>query len=187
MSILEKQVDALMRLCTAEKESDRVLAREEVRRLLENRKVCRASSDPEYLIRELLLELGAPDHLVGHPHTVQAILLVVQDRTYIDSITNRNPLCYMTNCVHPSIVYEALSQTFNENETVRNRFRGIQANTSPLSYAELDGCEDLKCTEPELLAQEIKKLSRKGRFTIFGGCCGPDCRHMEALAKEIIL
>lgn len=87
MSILEKQVDALMRLCTAEKESDRVLAREEVRRMLENRKVCRASSDPEYLIRELLLEVGAPDHLVGHPYTVQAILLVVQDRTYIDSIT----------------------------------------------------------------------------------------------------
>ena len=87
MSILEKQVDALMRLCTAEKESDRNLAREEVRRMLENRNPCRASADPEYLIRELLLELGAPDHLVGHPYTVQAILLVVQDRTYIDSIT----------------------------------------------------------------------------------------------------
>ena len=87
MSILEKQVDALMRLCTAEKESDRAQVREEVRRMLENRKVGRANSDPEYLIRELLLELGAPDHLVGHPYTVQAILLVVQDRTYIDSIT----------------------------------------------------------------------------------------------------
>ena len=87
MSILEKQVDALMRLCTAEKESDRAQVREEVRRMLENQKVGRANSDPEYLIRELLLELGAPDHLVGHPYTVQAILLVVQDRTYIDSIT----------------------------------------------------------------------------------------------------
>ena len=87
MSILEKQVDALMRLCTAETENDRILAREEVRRMLENRKAGRASSDPEYLIRELLLEVGAPDHLVGHPYTVQAILLVVQDRTYIDSIT----------------------------------------------------------------------------------------------------
>lgn len=87
MSILEKQVDALMRLCTAEKESERVQVREEVRKMLENRKLRKASSDPEYLIRELLLELGAPDHLVGHPYTVQAILLVVQDRTYIDSIT----------------------------------------------------------------------------------------------------
>ena len=87
MSILEKQVDALMRLCTAEKESDRVQIRQEVLRMLESRKLVRASADPEYLIRELLLELGAPDHLVGHPYTVQAILLVVQDRTYIDSIT----------------------------------------------------------------------------------------------------
>ena len=87
MSILEMQVDALMRLCTAEKDSDRTLAREEVRRMLETRTRNRASSDPEYLIRELLLELGAPDHLVGHPYVVQGILLVVQDRTYIDSIT----------------------------------------------------------------------------------------------------
>ena len=87
MSILEMQVDALMRLCTAEKESDRVRVREEVRKMLESRKQGRASSDPEYVIRELLLELGSPDHLVGHPYTVQAILLVVQDRTYIDSIT----------------------------------------------------------------------------------------------------
>ena len=55
--------------------------------MLENRQLGRAGTDPEYLIRELLLELGAPDHLVGHPYVVQAILLVVQDRTYIDSIT----------------------------------------------------------------------------------------------------
>lgn len=87
MSTLEKQVEALMRLCTAERESDRARVREEVRRMLESQKQCRASADPEYLIRELLLELGAPDHLVGHPYTIQAILLVVQDRTYIDSIT----------------------------------------------------------------------------------------------------
>ena len=45
MSILEMQVDALMRLCTAEKESDRSKAREDVRRMLESRKQCRASSD----------------------------------------------------------------------------------------------------------------------------------------------
>mgnify|MGYP002513470459 FL=1 len=86
MSILEMQVDALMRLCIAEKESDRNRVREEVRRMLENRKSSH-SRDPEYWIRELLLELGAPDHLVGHPYVVQGILLVVQDRTYIDSIT----------------------------------------------------------------------------------------------------
>ena len=87
MRILEMQVDALMRLCTAEAESDQALAREEIRRMLKNNRASRFSCDPEYLIRELLLELGTPDHLIGHPYTVQAILLVIQNRTYIDNIT----------------------------------------------------------------------------------------------------
>ena len=87
MSILEMQVDALMRLCAAEKESDRKQVREEVRRLLEKRQHTRLSADPEYLIRQILLELGAPDHLIGHPYVVQAILLVVQDQMYINNIT----------------------------------------------------------------------------------------------------
>ena len=87
MSILEMQVDALMRLCSAEKESERKQVREELRRLLETKQRTRATADPEYLIRQILLELGAPDHLVGHPYVVQAMVLVVQDRTYIDSIT----------------------------------------------------------------------------------------------------
>ena len=86
MSILEKQVDALMRLCVAEKESDRDRVREEVRRMLETRTVSH-SVDPEYWIRKLLLELGAPDHLSGHPYVIQAVLLVIQDRTYLKSIT----------------------------------------------------------------------------------------------------
>jgi len=87
MGNLEMQVEALMRLCTAEKESDRTLVREEVRQMLKNRRAVRACTDPEYLIRELLLELGAPDHLSGHPYVIQAILLVIQDHSYIDRLT----------------------------------------------------------------------------------------------------
>lgn len=87
MSILELQVDALMRLCTAETEYDRALAREDVLKMLGGRSFRQISTDPEYLIRALLLELGAPDHLVGHPYVVQAVLMVVENRNYIDSIT----------------------------------------------------------------------------------------------------
>lgn len=87
MKRLEMQVDALMRLCTAEKEADRQAVREQLRRMLETG--CRnvASSDPEYLIRQILLDIGAPDHLLGHPYVVEAILLAVEDRTYINNIT----------------------------------------------------------------------------------------------------
>ena len=87
MRTLEMKVDALMRLCTAEQESERTLAREDLRRMLKDRLTRQISTDPEYLIRELLLELGAPDHLVGHPYVVKAVILVVENRDYIDNIT----------------------------------------------------------------------------------------------------
>lgn len=104
---------------------------------------------------------------------------------YIDEITNSNPVCYMTNCVHPSIVLKALSQPFNNNPIVRCRFGGIQANTSPLSYAELDSSLDLQCSEPEDFAEEMIKLSDIANFKIWGGCCGTDSRHMECMAKKL--
>ena len=104
---------------------------------------------------------------------------------YIDGITTNQPVCYMTNCAHPSIVCKALTQPFNRNETVRERFRGIQANTSPLSYAELDGAEDLHCSEPEDFAEEMIKLQSVADIKIWGGCCGTDCRHMEFVARKL--
>ena len=104
---------------------------------------------------------------------------------YIDEITINKPVCYMTNCVHPSIVRKALLQPFNRNETVRERFRGIQANTSPLSYAELDGAEDLHCSEPENFAEEMIKLQSVADIKIWGGCCGTDCRHMACVARKL--
>lgn len=105
-------------------------------------------------------------------------------RSIDDSVANR-PLCYMTNCVHPDIVYEALSHSFNQTEIVYSRFMGIQANTSALPYSELDGVSDLKESTPVDLANDIMRLKTKYNFKIFGGCCGTDNRHMEEIAKRI--
>ena len=87
MDILELQLDALMRMCTAQQESERLQARDEVLHLLEDRQNRGYTADPEYLIRELLLELGSPDHLVGHAYVVKALLLTLEDRSFVDSIT----------------------------------------------------------------------------------------------------
>ena len=84
MNHLEKQVNALMRLCTAETESDQKKVRSELRALLADKS---AVPDADYLVRQILLELGAPENLLGHPYMVEAILLVVEDRTYIDNVT----------------------------------------------------------------------------------------------------
>lgn len=104
---------------------------------------------------------------------------------HIDSLLDKKPACYMTNCVHPNIVYEALSQPYNNNDVVRNRFLGVQANTSSLSYTELDGSLDLKCSEPEAFAEDMVRLRSISKIKIFGGCCGTDHRHMEQVALKL--
>lgn len=105
---------------------------------------------------------------------------------YIDSVVCRQPVCYMTNCVHPTIVYEALSKPWNQNELVRSRFLGVQANTSPLPYDQLDGSADLKSSEPWQLAEDMLRLREISGIKIFGGCCGTDGRHMECIAAASV-
>ena len=43
--------------------------------------------DPEDAVRQILLELGAPDHLTGHPYVVRGILLVVSNQMFLNNIT----------------------------------------------------------------------------------------------------
>lgn len=104
---------------------------------------------------------------------------------YIDRAAPVKPVCYMTNCVHPAIVYAALSKPFNRAVPVQERFLGIQANTSPLSYAELDNAADLKTSAPEPFAADMLALLKISRMKIFGGCCGTDDRHMEEVARRL--
>ena len=103
----------------------------------------------------------------------------------IDDAAATAPLGYMANCVHPSIVRKALSQLCNQTNLVQTRFLGVQANTSALSYAELDSSPDLKGSKPEDWTEAMMALERENHIRIFGGCCGTDQRHMEALAKRL--
>jgi len=95
------------------------------------------------------------------------------------------PLCYLANCVHPSLVREALSQPFNRDPLVVRRFMGLQANASPLPPEELETSEAPMTTAPDDLAREMLSLRDLCDFRIWGGCCGTDDRHMEALARGI--
>ncbi len=100
----------------------------------------------------------------------------------IDSLEIDKPICYMSNCVHPIILYKALSQLFNDTQLVKQRFKGIQANTSALPYSELDRSEELKTSTPNDLAKDMKKL-KQFYLKIYGGCCGTDNHHMEKIAE----
>lgn len=104
----------------------------------------------------------------------------------IDARTTTPPLCYMTNCVHPRLAAEALEKPFNNTEIVRQRFKGIQANTATLAYEDIDGSDLLKTTSSsENLAAAMLDLKRKFGLNIFGGCCGTDDAYMREIAKAV--
>ena len=85
MRNLELQVDTLMRLCLADSPTERGKLRKELQELMDHPQLTR--KDPEYITRQVLLDLGAPDHLVGHPFVVEAVVMTVEDRRYINNIT----------------------------------------------------------------------------------------------------
>ena len=103
----------------------------------------------------------------------------------VDAATLIKPICYMVNCIHPLVLEEALSHYFNKTMIVRQRFHGIQANTSTLSPEELDNSEKLVTSDKTSLANNMIELSKYIDLKIYGGCCGTDGSHMEALAKRI--
>ena len=89
----------------------------------------------------------------------------------------------MTNCIHPDILYKALSHDFNKTSLVQQRFHGIQANTSALSPEKLDNSIELKCSDFTELAQSIQRLTEIISLKIVGGCCGTNGTHMNHIAK----
>jgi S-methylmethionine-dependent homocysteine/selenocysteine methylase len=103
----------------------------------------------------------------------------------IDARVDEPPAFYMTNCVHPDVAYAALSQPFNATEVVRGRFLGIQANASRLSPEELDGAPELETSDAARWAQAMIRLRDEMGLRVFGGCCGTDGAHLEAIASRL--
>lgn len=87
MNTLEKKLAAVMRLAVAEDDAEREKARAEIRVLMDETPAPK-KLDAETLVREILLELGTPDHLIGQPYLVRAILMAIKDWRTLESITH---------------------------------------------------------------------------------------------------
>ena len=103
----------------------------------------------------------------------------------IDAATQRRPLCYMTNCVHPTILKEALAQPVNQTQLIKTRFCGIQANASALSAKQLDNSEHLQTTDAKQLAKDFALLHSAFPLKIYGGCCGTDDTHIAEMICKL--
>ena len=97
----------------------------------------------------------------------------------VDGETGSAPAYYMINCAHPSHFAHVVA----EQAPWLERVRGLRANASRLSHAELDEAEELDEGDPDELAAEYRNLARTlRRLAVLGGCCGTDHRHVEAIA-----
>ncbi len=95
-----------------------------------------------------------------------------------DAQTSNYPAYYMLNCAHPTH-FEAV---LHAGGAWRNRVRGLRANASKRSHAELDSAPDLDIGNPTALGQEYRALRQLlPQLTVLGGCCGTDHRHIEAI------
>jgi len=103
----------------------------------------------------------------------------------IDGSVEERPVCYLSNCVHPTVLHEALSQPFNATDVVRDRLWGIQANGSRLTLEELDASAGLESSDAGRWADEMLRLRDDNGLRLFGGCCGTDGTHLEAVAERL--
>lgn len=96
-----------------------------------------------------------------------------------DSATDGSPAYYMVNCAYPTHFADAL----RTGEPWLDRVKGIRANASALSHAELDESTELDRGDIDQWATEYNWLNTVlPDLRVVGGCCGTDHEHVAALA-----
>jgi homocysteine S-methyltransferase len=102
----------------------------------------------------------------------------------IDMGVGSPPVGYFVNCVHPTVLLEALMRDNAKERGVIRRLVGFHANTSTKRPEELDGLEQLETEEPQALAAHMMDVYKQWGIPILGGCCGTSTNHIECLARQ---
>ena len=98
----------------------------------------------------------------------------------VDGATSGYPAYYMINCAHPTHFDHVLSG----GGVWRERIRGVRANASRRSHAELNEAPDLDMGNPVELGLQYADLKKRlWNLNVMGGCCGTDHRHVEQIAE----
>jgi S-methylmethionine-dependent homocysteine/selenocysteine methylase len=101
----------------------------------------------------------------------------------VDTATKNYPSYYMINCAHPNHFKSSLVNC----EPWTLRIRGIRANASQKSHAELDEAEELDPGNPNELGKQYNDLRYLLKnLTILGGCCGTDYQHVEKIYDSFL-
>jgi S-methylmethionine-dependent homocysteine/selenocysteine methylase len=98
----------------------------------------------------------------------------------VDDATQHGPAYYMINCAHPT----HFDHVLDGHAAWMQRVKGLRANSSKRSHAELDNSPELDIGNPEELGQQYRELlSRFPHINVLGGCCGTDHRHVGCISS----
>ncbi|MBA2356251.1 MAG: homocysteine S-methyltransferase family protein [Luteitalea sp.] len=96
----------------------------------------------------------------------------------VDADTDGYPAYYMINCAHPTH-FEGM---LHADAPWAARIRGLRANASCRSHAELNEATELDTGNPDDLGSWYATLKQRlPQLTVLGGCCGTDHRHVDAI------
>lgn len=99
-----------------------------------------------------------------------------------DEATQGYAVYYMINCAHPT----HFDNVLRSGGEWLQRIRGLRANASRRSHAELDESTDLDAGDAEELGIQYAALqSALPRLSVVGGCCGTDHRHVAAICRTM--
>jgi len=100
----------------------------------------------------------------------------------VDDQTQGSVAYFMINCAHPT----HFAHVLEGDGGWRNRIRGLRANASEKSHAELDEAEELDAGDPVALAGHYRELQeRLPNLTVVGGCCGTSERHVAEICAAV--
>jgi homocysteine S-methyltransferase len=100
----------------------------------------------------------------------------------VDDQTQGSVAYFMINCAHPT----HFAPVFDEDGGWRNRIRGLRANASEKSHAELDEADELDAGDPVALAGHYRELQKRlPNLNVVGGCCGTSERHVEEICIAV--
>jgi S-methylmethionine-dependent homocysteine/selenocysteine methylase len=100
-----------------------------------------------------------------------------------DDETNGYATYFMLNCAHPTHFEHVL----REGGEWTRRLRGVRANASKRSHAELDESTDLDAGNPDELSRQYRSIrTLLPNLSVYGGCCGTDLRHIRAMAERAL-
>lgn len=99
----------------------------------------------------------------------------------VDDATGGAPEYYLINCAHPTHFHRELERGVGSDWI--GRIKGLRANASTLSHAELDEASELDRGDVAELAEWYATLGRSLDLRVVGGCCGTDHEHVDAIAR----